>query len=109
MNFFHLIDDLNAFMNYPWGTVTYDFLVKEMYDLTVMLEKKDGREINLKGFTVAIHSWAYEVFSELGKIYAKKLIWRSEHFSWILRWTISRCPQGGRGAAHKWTPIGMHI
>lgn len=45
--------------------------------LTVMLEKKDSREINLKGFAVANHSWAYEVFLELGKIYAKKLIWRS--------------------------------
>ncbi|CAA0823784.1 Unknown protein [Striga hermonthica] len=65
---FHLIEDLEQFNNYPWGNLSYEYTVKLFKRKTLGINKKtNALKYSLHGFPLAIMVWAFEALPELGR------------------------------------------
>ncbi|KAL8459610.1 hypothetical protein ACS0TY_036922 [Phlomoides rotata] len=89
MEFFFLVDSLSDFNQYAWGTVVFEYLVR---DICSNVHKLDA-VVDLNGFTYAIQCWAFEAIPSCGRqcgvwiehVDAKIcihriLLWDSTHF-----------------------------
>ncbi|KAH6764470.1 hypothetical protein C2S51_015719 [Perilla frutescens var. frutescens] len=74
MEYFHLIDNDEAFKTYLWGSVAYDFLVRSTYEnrdhlLRVLAGGARFRgDIIAPGLSIALLLWAYEVMPDLAAL-----------------------------------------
>ncbi|CAA0834161.1 Unknown protein [Striga hermonthica] len=65
---FHLVEDLEQFNNYPWGNLSYEYNVKLFKRKTLGIKKKTNAiKYSLHGFPLAIMVWAFEALPELGR------------------------------------------
>lgn len=42
LKYLHLVDDLDVFVNFPWGSVSYNFLVKQMHRAVAIVASKES-------------------------------------------------------------------
>lgn len=54
LKYLHLVDDVNSFINYPWGTVAYEFLMEEMRFVSLKIGSKNSGDITFNGFAAAL-------------------------------------------------------
>ncbi|KAH6762528.1 hypothetical protein C2S52_019961 [Perilla frutescens var. hirtella] len=91
MQFVHLADDIEKFNDYPWGRVSYEYLVKATLSRKEVLEKqlRQGKKAayDAFGFLMAFQVWAYEVIPDLASHCAHKIEGKEQVFPRILRWT----------------------
>ncbi|KAH6787128.1 hypothetical protein C2S52_006680 [Perilla frutescens var. hirtella] len=92
IQYIHVVDDLSKFASYPWGLVSYTFLVDNLIDararLKRMLKKKTKSNFNVYGFAFVIQLWAFEVSREIGA-YCGVQLSENEHVTpRMLRWSI---------------------
>ncbi|KAJ0427878.1 hypothetical protein HanHA300_Chr17g0639991 [Helianthus annuus] len=59
----HLVDNLNAFNQYPWGNYFWESTYTNVYDMHVR-QKEDTRGFSLDGFVWPFKMWILEVFPE---------------------------------------------
>lgn len=109
LKYLHLVDDIESFVKYPWGTAAYNFLVKEMHSAADKIAKHDSRELALNGFVAPFQIWVYEIFPNVGREFATKLAWRSDSFPRILRWSTARCPSRDDVQPHFTTEGGLEM
>ncbi|KAH6757448.1 hypothetical protein C2S52_023430 [Perilla frutescens var. hirtella] len=92
MQFLHLVDDIDKFNDYPWGYVSFEYLVeatlsrKEVLDNQLRQGKKPAYEAF--GFLMALQIWAYEVIPDLGRHCAQKIEGKEHVFPRMLRWAV---------------------
>ncbi|XP_022884480.1 uncharacterized protein LOC111401131 isoform X1 [Olea europaea var. sylvestris] len=73
-----IVDNLDFFNAYPWGTLCFQLLIKSL--LRVWGRKTDMAKVNnchrmtytLYGFPLAVQIWAYEAIPELGARFSSK-------------------------------------
>ncbi|KAH6766350.1 hypothetical protein C2S52_017333 [Perilla frutescens var. hirtella] len=91
MQFVHLADDIEKFNDYPWGRVSYEYLVKATLSRKEVLEKqlRQGKKAayDAFGFLMALQVWAYEVIPDLASHCAHKIEGKEQVFPRILHWT----------------------
>ncbi|KAH6771544.1 hypothetical protein C2S52_016347 [Perilla frutescens var. hirtella] len=92
IQYIHVVDDLSKFASYPWGLVSYTFLVDNLIDtrarLKRMLKKKTKPNFDVYGFTFVLQLWAFEVSREIGA-YCGVQLSENEHVTpRMLPWSI---------------------
>ncbi|KAH6770093.1 hypothetical protein C2S52_014896 [Perilla frutescens var. hirtella] len=71
MQYMHLVDDLQRFEDYPWGRVSYDYLVSATHSrrevIDGLIRQKKRMAYDAFGFVIALQTWAYEVMPALAR------------------------------------------
>ncbi|KAL8552980.1 hypothetical protein ACS0TY_001594 [Phlomoides rotata] len=110
MRYFHLVDNISEFNDYPWGRVAFEYLIENIHcNMRVIIEgcssekteKATNHEkyIDCNGFIYALQCWAFESIHSAG-IYAGILIemekkvgiprivcWNATPFSTFEQWS----------------------
>ncbi|KAH6780076.1 hypothetical protein C2S52_011313 [Perilla frutescens var. hirtella] len=94
LEYLHVVDDVQRFNNFPWGKVTYEFLIKSMEQARSCLaraKRKDGRRaIDVHGFLYPVQAWLYEIMSSIANRYALSVGAEGDVFPRMLRWCVSK-------------------
>lgn len=65
-------DEFNSFHKFAWGRVAYDYLLIEFHSSKAVVSKQSKKQKNVSvdiyGLALAIHVWAFEVFSDIGSM-----------------------------------------
>ncbi|KAH6763010.1 hypothetical protein C2S52_020443 [Perilla frutescens var. hirtella] len=92
LQYMHIIDDLEKFNNYPWGRISYEFLVRVTHALSDFMDRRKQQGTKAKlvvdGFTVVLQTWAYEVISNLGARCAIRCEDMDGRLPRILHWKV---------------------
>ncbi|KAK6138988.1 hypothetical protein DH2020_027271 [Rehmannia glutinosa] len=107
--YIYLVDNLKVFNAYPWGRISYEFIVSDIRSCMSdrvqnfwkrkekkKAEKKKDHNVekfDVSGFTHALQVWAYEVMPKLGKLCAKHVSGSTDATPRILRWIARMPPQ----------------
>lgn len=87
----HLIDDVDAFLSYPWGVASYEYLVLETHRAKKSLSDNncEGATLNMDahGFVTVLQCWLYDILPNLGSKFAEAL--NPDRIPRILRWSVS--------------------
>ncbi|KAL8499395.1 hypothetical protein ACS0TY_022388 [Phlomoides rotata] len=78
MDFFHVVDSLTDFNKFCWGTIVFDFLVRDVLSNVSSpsevssnpqtdQQNRLNSSIELNGFIYAIQCWAFEAIPSIGK------------------------------------------
>ncbi|KAH6809106.1 BTB/POZ domain-containing protein [Perilla frutescens var. frutescens] len=95
MNYFHLVDDLEAFNKFPWGLVGYNFLIQSTHEARELLDRltiepNDAggypMEVHAGGFNMALILWAYEVMPDLAAVCSRRLGSQMDRIPRMLWW-----------------------
>lgn len=93
----HLVDDLDKFMNYPWGRVSFEYFVNNVdsyhKNLKGMMKNPKRPQFDLNDFVYVIQTWAYKVFPNVANYCAIRVGDHHTILPRILRWSASKCPQ----------------
>ncbi|KAH6808123.1 hypothetical protein C2S51_029231 [Perilla frutescens var. frutescens] len=98
MTFFHLIDDLASFNAYPWGHVSYNYLVRSMHEVRdILFQTSPGDvalqgEVRVPGLTFSLLLWAYEVMPQLAAICVRRRGLEVDRILKIRAWTTISYP-----------------
>ncbi|KAH6830129.1 hypothetical protein C2S53_017970 [Perilla frutescens var. hirtella] len=91
VQYVHLVDDLSKFEKYPWGSISYKFMVDSIVDararLKNMLNKKMKPMFDIYGFTFVFQVWAFEISRELGAYCGEQVPSCEEAVPRMLRWS----------------------
>ncbi|KAH6755215.1 HOPW1-1-interacting 1 [Perilla frutescens var. hirtella] len=94
LKYFHLVDDLVKFNDFPWGQVAYEFLMRATHRAREFLDNLLAEEKNLAfdahGFTIALQIWAYEVMPDIGRACADFVPGAENRIPRMLRWAASK-------------------
>ncbi|KAK6153049.1 hypothetical protein DH2020_012688 [Rehmannia glutinosa] len=107
--YIYLVDNLKAFNAYPWGRISYEFIVSDIRscmsdrvqnfwkrkEKKKVEKKKDHNmeKFDVSGFTHTLQVWAYEVMPELGKLCVKRVSGFTDATPRILRWIAEDAPR----------------
>ncbi|XP_022899344.1 uncharacterized protein LOC111412647 [Olea europaea var. sylvestris] len=90
-----IVDDLDFFNAYPWGTVCFQLLIKSLLrgwgrkaDM-VKVNDCDRMTYTLYGFPLAVQIWTYEAIPELGARFSSKTC---DDVPRMLRWSGMKQP-----------------
>ncbi|KAH6762120.1 hypothetical protein C2S52_019553 [Perilla frutescens var. hirtella] len=95
MNYFHLVDDLEAFNKFPWGLVGYNFLIQSTHEARELLDRLTVEpndaggypmEVHAGGFNMALILWAYEVMPDLAAVCGRRLGSQMDRIPRMLWW-----------------------
>ncbi|XP_060670100.1 uncharacterized protein LOC112491472 [Ziziphus jujuba] len=93
-NHLEMVDDLEYFNNYPWGTSSYTTTIRS---LKSAFEHRESMALNMSksyslcGFPLAFMIWGFGTIPLLGQAFEKKL--PDMAFPRILNWHISQVPR----------------
>ncbi|KAH6815332.1 hypothetical protein C2S51_020152 [Perilla frutescens var. frutescens] len=94
LEYMHVVDDVQRFNNFPWGKVTYEFLIKSMEQARSCLaraKRKDGRRaIDVYGFLYPVQAWLYEIMPSIANRYALSVGAEGDVFPRMLRWCVPK-------------------
>ncbi|KAH6824969.1 hypothetical protein C2S53_017917 [Perilla frutescens var. hirtella] len=94
LEYLHMVDDGQRFNNFPWGKVTYEFLIKSMDQARSCLaraKRKEGRRaIDVHGFLYPIQAWLYEIMPSIVNCYAVSIGTAGNMFPRMLRWCVPK-------------------
>ncbi|KAH6756759.1 hypothetical protein C2S53_000849 [Perilla frutescens var. hirtella] len=85
LGYLHVVDDGQRFNYFPWGKVTYEFLIKSMEQARSCLaraKRKEGRR--------AIDAWLYEIMPSIANRYAVSVGAAGNMFPRMLRWSVPK-------------------
>lgn len=90
MNYFHIFDDVDAVNSFPWGRVSYDFMISEFYEskdrMQNQLDANEKVSVDINGFGLALQIWVYEVFPDIANLRNYMIDESMLAFPRILRW-----------------------
>ncbi|KAH6757665.1 hypothetical protein C2S52_023344 [Perilla frutescens var. hirtella] len=90
MQFIHIVDDLQKFQDYPWGRISYDYLVAATHSRPAVIDnlirQRKRMAYDAHGFVLALQTWAYELMPDLGRDCARLVRSNLSQFPRILRW-----------------------
>ncbi|KAH6835320.1 hypothetical protein C2S53_000525 [Perilla frutescens var. hirtella] len=94
IQYLHLIDDLSRFTSYPWGRISYEYLLHGVItareNMDRLKQKSNERPaFNVNGFTYALQGCAFEVFPSVGNHCGSLVDENSHLLPRILRWSTS--------------------
>ncbi|KAH6800233.1 hypothetical protein C2S52_000697 [Perilla frutescens var. hirtella] len=91
VQYVHLVNDLSKFEKYPWGSISYKFMVDSILDararLKNMLKKKMKPNFDIYGFTFVFQLLAFEISRELGAYCGEQVPSFEEAVPCMLRWS----------------------
>ncbi|KAH6787286.1 hypothetical protein C2S52_006838 [Perilla frutescens var. hirtella] len=94
LEYLHVVDDVQRFNNFPWGKVTYEFLIRSMEQARSCLaraKRKDGRRaIDVHRFLYPIQAWLYEIMPSIASRYALPVGAEGDVFPRMLRWCVPK-------------------
>lgn len=97
MQLLHLVDDVDRFLHYPWGRVSFQYLLEKVEagykNMKLLLPKSKRTQFDLNGFVYALQAWAYEVFPDVAKFCAAPVLNQKIGMPRVLRWRGSCSPQ----------------
>lgn len=89
LRYIHLMDNLDLFLAYPWGAVSYEFLVLETHRAKLKLAKKQrlGAKLAVEanGFITALQCWVYEIMPNIASKFAIRV--SDVRIPRMLRWS----------------------
>ncbi|KAH6793791.1 hypothetical protein C2S52_004268 [Perilla frutescens var. hirtella] len=92
MQYMYLADDLKSFEDFPWGRVSYDYLVRATHSRHVLIDNLLRQEKKMAydvfGFVLALQTWAYETMPDLGRDCAIVVKRNMSKFPRMLRWRV---------------------
>ncbi|KAH6796969.1 hypothetical protein C2S52_021523 [Perilla frutescens var. hirtella] len=92
MKYLHLADDLEQFEKYPWGRVSYEYLLKSTLSrrrvIDNIIRQQKSMAYDVYGFVLALQTWAYEFMPDLGRDCAHIVKRNLGRFPRILRWRV---------------------
>lgn len=97
MQLLHLVDDVDRFLRYPWGRVSFQYLLENVEagyrNMKLLLPKSKRTQFDLNGFVYALQAWAYEVFPHVAKFCAAPMDNKKIGVPRVVRWRGSSSPQ----------------
>ncbi|KAH6800894.1 hypothetical protein C2S52_001358 [Perilla frutescens var. hirtella] len=94
LEYLHVVDDMQRFNNFPWGKVTYEFLIRSMEQARSCLaraKRKDRRRaIDVHRFLYPIQAWLYEIMPSIASRYALPVGAEGDVFPRMLRWCVPK-------------------
>ncbi|KAH6779269.1 hypothetical protein C2S52_010506 [Perilla frutescens var. hirtella] len=91
VSYVHVVDDLEAFENYPWGRVAYDQLIEATHADRAYLDHYQPSSIkrtkvDAHGYTYALQVWAYEMIPLVSQLCARKVLGWETKTPRVVRW-----------------------
>ncbi|KAH6819977.1 hypothetical protein C2S53_019297 [Perilla frutescens var. hirtella] len=79
VNYVHVVDDLEAFENYPWGRVAYDHLIESTHADHACLDHYfpstiKRTKVAAHGYSYVLQVSAYEMIPSVGQVCARKVL-----------------------------------
>ncbi|XP_060668128.1 uncharacterized protein LOC132799693 [Ziziphus jujuba] len=93
-NHLKMVDDLEYFNNYPWGTLSYTTTIRSLksgFEHRESMALNKLKSYSVYGFPLAFMIWGFETIPSLGQAFGKKL--PDMAFPRILNWHISQVPR----------------
>ncbi|KAH6783558.1 hypothetical protein C2S52_008517 [Perilla frutescens var. hirtella] len=91
VSYVHVVDDLEAFENYPWGRVAYDQLIESTHADRACLDHYQSSSIkrtkvDAHGYSYALQVWAYEMIPLVSQLCARKVLGWETKTPRVVRW-----------------------
>ncbi|XP_057779659.1 uncharacterized protein LOC130998244 [Salvia miltiorrhiza] len=91
IEYIHLVDDLAKFNLYPWGLVSYQFLVTVSHNARLIVDDKlasnQSPAFDACGCTIVLQVFLYEVYKKLGEMCATRVESAESLHPRMLRWS----------------------
>ncbi|KAH6800044.1 hypothetical protein C2S52_000508 [Perilla frutescens var. hirtella] len=85
-------DDLEKFKKYPWGRVSYEYLLKSTLSRRRVIDNRIRQQKSMAydvyGFVLALQTWAYEFMPDLGRDCSHIVKTNLGRFPRIFRWRV---------------------
>ncbi|KAH6755175.1 hypothetical protein C2S52_023659 [Perilla frutescens var. hirtella] len=94
LEYLHVVDDVQRFNNFPWGKVTYEFLIRSMEQarscLARAIRKDERQAIDVHRFLYPVQAWLYEIMPLIASRYALSVGAEGDVFPRMLRWCVPK-------------------
>lgn len=93
MTYFHVVDNIEKFLCFPWGKIAYEYLVMRTHRARDLLESLLHRDkviaFDANCFVLALQIWVYEIIPIIGRNCASRLYGGELDFPRMKSWEAS--------------------